>query len=438
MPNTVQTVITERPKSKSAFDEALLAMPGGVNSPVRAFKSVGGHPVFIQKAKGAYLWDIDENQYIDYVGSWGPAILGHAHPDVIRAIQETAEKGTSFGAPTLLETQLAQCVIRLVPSIEKVRFVNSGTEALMSVIRLARAYTGRDKIIKFAGCYHGHADQLLVKAGSGATTLGIPDSPGVPESTVRDTLTAVYNDADSVAKLLEQYKNQVAGILIEPVAGNMGCIPPKPGFLEDLRELATQYQTLLIFDEVMTGFRVALGGAQERYGVMPDITALGKIIGGGLPVAAYGASRTIMDTVAPVGPMYQAGTLSGNPLAMAAGLSTLQLLEAPGLYPGLEAITETLAQGLLERARRYHIPVYGTQVGAMTTLFFTETPVYDYETALKSNRQHFQQFFWSMLNQGIYLAPSQFEAGFVSLAHTHKDIEATLDAAEMAFQAITV
>lgn len=409
--------------------EASELMPGGVNSPVRAFKSVGGHPVFIKQAKGAYLWDIDDNRYIDYVGSWGPAILGHAFPRVIQKIQETAALGTSFGAPTLIETELARKVIDLVPSIEKVRFVSSGTEAVMSAVRLARAYTKRSKIIKFSGCYHGHADFLLVKAGSGALTLGVPDSAGVPQQVAAETLTARFNHLEDVEALLKQYPGEIAAILVEPVAGNMGCIPPEPGFLEGLRKLADGQNTVLIFDEVMTGFRVALGGAQARYGVTPDITTLGKIVGGGMPAAAYGGRKDIMAQVAPDGPMYQAGTLSGNPLAMVAGLETLCQLEQPGFYEALEEKTTTLMQGLTSICNQKNLPAFGTQVGSMFTLFSTATRVTDYDTAVTSDRERFNRFFWSMLERGIYLAPSQFESGFMSAAHSDADIEATLKAA---------
>jgi glutamate-1-semialdehyde 2,1-aminomutase len=424
--------VSTRSKSEQAFKEAQKVLPGGVNSPVRAFRSVGGNPVFIEKAKGAYVWDIDGNQYIDYVASWGPAILGHAHPQVIRRIQEVAESGTSFGAPTLLETELAQLVIDLVPSIEKVRFVNSGTEAVMSAIRLARAYTGRSKIVKFEGCYHGHSDYLLVKAGSGAATHGIPDSAGVPAGMVSETLNARYNDLDSVRQLFEQYPKDIAGILIEPVAGNMGCVPPVPGFLEGLRELADTYGACLVFDEVMTGFRVALGGAQAHYGVLPDITCLAKVIGGGLPVGAYGGKTEIMACVAPEGPMYQAGTLSGNPLAMAAGIETLKLLKTPDTYETLSDKTARLGEGLREICARKGVPCHVTQVGSMTTLFFTEGPIQNYQDVCKFDRDRFNRFFWGMLDRGIYLAPSQFESAFMSLAHTDMDIQKTLEAAEQA------
>ncbi|MBY0402274.1 MAG: glutamate-1-semialdehyde 2,1-aminomutase [Cyanobacteria bacterium] len=423
-----------RTQSEDAFKTAQTLMPGGVNSPVRAFKSVGGTPVFIQKAKGPYLWDEDDNQYIDYVGSWGPAILGHAENQVLKAIHDTAEKGTTFGAPTVLENKMAAKVIELVPSIEKVRFVSSGTEAVMSAIRLARAYTGRTKIIKFKGCYHGHADYLLVKAGSGVMTLGMPDSAGISSSVAADTLTARFNHLEDVKALLEAFPQEIAAILVEPVAGNMGCIPPEPGFLEGLRELSTSFGALLVFDEVMTGFRVALGGAQERYQVMPDITTLGKIIGGGLPAAAYGGRSEIMAMVAPEGPMYQAGTLSGNPLAMAAGLETLTQISAPGFYQRLEEKTTALVEGWVERAQKYNRPCFATQVGSMFTVFSTHHRVFDFDSALQSDKAQFNAFFWSMLNHGVYLAPSQFEAGFVSQAHTPEDIEATLKAVDLSFQ----
>ncbi len=423
-----------RTRSEAAFLEAQKVLPGGVNSPVRAFRSVGGTPVFIEKAKGAYLWDLDGNRYIDYVGTWGPAILGHAHPQVIRKIQQTAENGTSFGAPTLMETEMAQLVIDMVPSIEKVRFVSSGTEAVMSAIRLARAYTGRTKIIKFEGCYHGHSDYLLVKAGSGAATQGVPDSAGVPASTAAETLNARFNDLDSVEALFRAYPGQIAGVLIEPVAGNMGCIPPLPGFLEGLRELTRQESACLIFDEVMTGFRLAPGGAQERFGVTPDITCLGKIIGGGLPVGAYGGKLEIMAQVAPEGPMYQAGTLSGNPLAMAAGMETLKLLRQPGTYERLEALGQQLGDGLQAICQRKGIPYHLHGVGAMMTLFFAEGPIHNYQDVCRFDRERFNRFFWGMLDRGVYLAPSQFEAGFISLAHTGADVQATLEAAELAIR----
>ncbi len=429
--STVSAILNpSRSLSGEAFEEAKKLLPGGVNSPVRAFRSVGGNPVFIEKALGSKVWDIDGNEYIDYVGSWGPAILGHAHPSVIAKIQETATRGTSFGAPTLLETEMARKVVEMVPGMEKLRFVSSGTEAVMSAIRLARAYTGRTKIIKFEGCYHGHSDYLLVKAGSGAATLGVPDSAGVPASTAVETLNARFNDLDSVQQLLEAYPEAVAGILIEPVAGNMGCIPPNPGFLEGLRELATRFGACLIFDEVMTGFRVAAGGAQALYGVKPDITCLGKIIGGGLPVGAYGGTRDIMAMVAPDGPMYQAGTLSGNPLAMAAGLETLTQLQQPGVYETLDTRAKTLSQGLAAICQQNGIPHFGTQVGSMMTLFFADGPIQNYDDVCRFDRERFNAYFWGMLDRGIYQAPSQFEASFLSLTHSEVDIQKTLEAAE--------
>jgi len=423
-----------RVQSQQAFKEACDVLPGGVNSPVRAFKSVGGQPVFMARAQGSYLWDIDGNRYIDYVGSWGPAIVGHSHPNVLARVRAVAENGLSFGAPTLLETELARAVIDRVPSIEKVRFVSSGTEAVMSAIRLARAYTKRSKLIKFEGCYHGHSDHLLVKAGSGAATHGVPDSAGVPQSTANETLNAEFNNLDSVESLLKANSKEVAAILVEPVAGNMGCIPPEPGFLEGLRNLADQHGACLVFDEVMTGFRVALGGAQERYNVIPDITCLGKIIGGGLPAAAYGGKKDIMSMVAPEGPMYQAGTLSGNPLAMAAGLETLKLLSEPGVYTQLEERTKALADGLRFVCEKAKISATVTQVGGMMTLFFAEGPLRNYTDVCRFDRDRFNRYFWAMLEQGIYLAPSQFESLFSSTAHTTRDIEQTLSAAEKALK----
>jgi glutamate-1-semialdehyde 2,1-aminomutase len=416
-------------KSEEIFAAAQKMMPGGVSSPVRAFKSVGGQPIVFDAVKGAYAWDVDGNQYIDYVGTWGPAICGHAHPEVIRALHEALEKGTSFGAPSRLENVLAEMVIDAVPSIEMVRFVNSGTEACMSVLRLMRAFTGRDKVIKFEGCYHGHADMFLVKAGSGVATLGLPDSPGVPKSTTSSTLTAPFNDLDSVRALFEQNPNEIAGVILEPVVGNAGFIPPDGGFLPGLRELTQEYGALLVFDEVMTGFRIAYGGAQEKFGIMPDLTTLGKIIGGGLPVGAYGGRRDIMQMVAPAGPMYQAGTLSGNPLAMTAGIKTLELLRQPGTYETLERITQRLVDGLLQVARETGHTVCGNSISAMFGMFFTEGPVHNYEDAKKSDLNKFSRFHRGMLEQGIYLAPSQFEAGFTSLAHTDEDIDRTLESA---------
>ncbi|QMS88258.1 glutamate-1-semialdehyde 2,1-aminomutase [Nostoc edaphicum CCNP1411] len=413
-------------KSQEVFAAAQNLMPGGVSSPVRAFKSVGGQPIVFDRVKGAYIWDIDGNQYIDYVGTWGPAICGHAHPEVIAALHEALEKGTSFGAPSVLENVLAEMVIDAVPSIEMVRFVNSGTEACMGVLRLMRAFTKREKIIKFEGCYHGHADAFLVKAGSGVATLGLPDSPGVPKSATSTTLTAPFNDLESVKALFEENRDEIAGVILEPVVGNAGFIAPDAGFLEGLRELTHEYGALLVFDEVMTGFRIAYGGAQEKFGVTPDLTTLGKVIGGGLPVGAYGGRRDIMSMVAPAGPVYQAGTLSGNPLAMTAGIKTLELLQKPGTYEYLDRITKKLADGLLQIAKETGHAVCGGQISAMFGLFFTSGPVHNYEDAKKSDTAKFGRFHRGMLEHGIYLAPSQFEAGFTSFAHTEEDIDQTL------------
>lgn len=413
-------------KSQEVFAAAQNLMPGGVSSPVRAFKSVGGQPIVFDRVKGAYIWDVDGNQYIDYVGTWGPAICGHAHPEVIAALHEALEKGTSFGAPSVLENVLAEMVIDAVPSIEMVRFVNSGTEACMGVLRLMRAFTNRDKIIKFEGCYHGHADAFLVKAGSGVATLGLPDSPGVPKSATSTTLTAPFNDLEAVKALFEENRDEIAGVILEPVVGNAGFIPPDAGFLEGLRELTHEYGALLVFDEVMTGFRIAYGGAQEKFGITPDLTTLGKVIGGGLPVGAYGGRRDIMSMVAPAGPVYQAGTLSGNPLAMTAGIKTLELLQKPGTYEYLDRITKKLADGLLQIAKETGHPVCGGQISAMFGLFFTSGSVHNYEDAKKSDTAKFGRFHRGMLEHGVYLAPSQFEAGFTSFAHTEDDIEQTL------------
>jgi glutamate-1-semialdehyde 2,1-aminomutase len=417
-------------RSDTLFNEAQSVIPGGVNSPVRAFAGVGGTPVYFKRAQGAYVYDADDNQYIDYVASWGPMILGHAHPNVIKAVQEKAEDGLSFGAPTEIETEIANKVVELVPSVEMVRFVSSGTEATMSAIRLARGYTGRDKIMKFEGCYHGHSDSLLVKAGSGALTLGVPTSPGVPASLAELTLTLTFNDIDQVKQAFEQYGEQLACVIVEPVAGNMNCIPPVPGFLEGLRDLCTQYGVVLIFDEVMTGFRVALGGAQAYYGVTPDMTTLGKVVGGGLPVGAFGGKREIMEHIAPLGPVYQAGTLSGCPVAMAAGLKTLELVSKEGFYKALEHKVEKLTSGIMEAAKQSGIPMAENHVGGMFGLFFTDAEtVTGFQGTSACDLGRFKQFFHGMLDKGVYLAPSAFEAGFVSMAHTHEDIEATIDAA---------
>jgi len=422
----------------SLFDQAQLVIPGGVNSPVRAFNGVGGEPIFIDHAKGAYIVDSNNTQYIDYVGSWGPMVLGHSHPVVVEAVQKAAEKGLSFGAPTIIETRMAEKVCSLIPSIEKVRMVSSGTEATMSAIRLARGFTGRDNIIKFEGCYHGHSDSLLVKAGSGALTFGVPSSPGVPASLADHTLTLPYNDAAAITQLLAQQGDSIACIIVEPVAGNMNCIPPEAGFLEALRALADQYGIVLIFDEVMSGFRVALGGAQQRYGVKPDLTTLGKVIGGGMPVGAFGGRADIMAQLAPEGPVYQAGTLSGNPLAMAAGLSTLELVSQAGFYNKLEQRCQQLLEGLQQLADEANIPFSYNQVGAMFGLFFSEEKnISRFEQVMNCDQDRFKQFFHGMLKQGVYLAPSAFEAGFVSAAHSEQDIQQTLAAAKIAFAQLT-
>ena len=427
----VTTTSFNTTKSEEIFAAAQKLMPGGVNSPVRAFKSVGGQPIVFDRVKGAYAWDVDGNQYIDYVGTWGPAICGHAHPEVIEALHQALEKGTSFGAPCLLENVLAEMVIEAVPSIDVVRFVNSGTEACMSVLRLMRAFTDREKIIKFEGCYHGHADMFLVKAGSGVATLGLPDSPGVPKSVTNSTLTAPYNDLEAVKALFAANPDSIAGVILEPVVGNSGFVTPDAGFLEGLREITQEYGALLVFDEVMTGFRISYGGAQAKFGVTPDLTTLGKVIGGGLPVGAYGGRADIMAMVAPAGPMYQAGTLSGNPLAMTAGIKTLELLRKPGTYEQLDRITKKLAEGMLKIAKEAGHEVVGGQISAMFGMFFTGTPVHNYDDAKTSDLKKFARFHRGMLEQGIYLAPSQFEAGFTSLAHTDEDIDRTLEAAKV-------
>ena len=424
----------ETGRSVALFAEAQQWIPGGVNSPVRAFRGVGIPPRFIDHASGSRIFDVDGNEYIDYVGSWGPMILGHSHPDVVKALCETTARGLSFGAPTPGEVDLARLIADALPSIEMVRMVNSGTEATMAAIRLARGFTGREKVIKFEGGYHGHGDHLLVKAGSGATTLGVPDSVGVPVDFARHTLTARYNDVRSVETLIETYPDHVACIIIEPVAGNMGVVAPKAGFLEDLRQICDERHIVLIFDEVMTGFRVAYGGGQSLYRVKPDLTCLGKIIGGGLPVGAYGGRRDIMEHVAPLGGVYQAGTLSGNPLAMTAGLETLKILSRDGVYDALNEKTRFLCDGIRQAGLEAGIPIRCSRVGGMFTVFFASSPVEDYETAKKSDIKAFGRYFVDMLNQGVYLPPSQFEAVFVSLAHSQDDLERTVAAARAAFE----
>jgi glutamate-1-semialdehyde 2,1-aminomutase len=409
-------------RSDMLFERARRVIPGGVNSPVRAFRSVGRNPIFIARAQGATLWDVDGNAFVDCIGSWGPMILGHGHPRVLEAVTRAAQSGFSFGAPTEMEVSMASLITSLVPSMEMVRMVNSGTEATMSAVRLARAFTRREKIIKFEGCYHGHADSFLIRAGSGAMTLGVPDSPGVPPSVAAGTLTARFNDLASVTALVRAHPGEIAALIVEPVVGNMGCVPPLPGFLQALRAVCSEQGIVLIFDEVMTGFRLAPGGAQEVYGIRPDLTTLGKIIGGGLPVGAYGGRREIMEMVAPSGPMYQAGTLSGNPLAMAAGHETLSILrEDPGIYLRLEALGARLGRGLREGAEQRGVPVTVNRVGSMVTLFFTAGPVTDYASAAKADTGRFAAYFRAMLDRGIYLPPSQFEAAFLSAAHTDDD-----------------
>jgi glutamate-1-semialdehyde 2,1-aminomutase len=419
--------------SRRLFERASALIPGGVNSPVRAFLAVGGDPLFIVRGRGAHLTDADGNDYIDYVGSWGPLILGHAHGRVVKAIAETAAGGLSFGAPTPIEIELASLVIEAFPSIARVRMVNSGTEATMSALRLARAVTGRDKILKMEGCYHGHVDALLVKAGSGVLTLGIPGSPGVPASGARDTLTVPYNDLDGLREALERHGGDLAAVILEPVAGNMGCVPPAKGYLAGARDLSMKHGVLLIFDEVMSGFRVAFGGAQERYGVQADLTTLGKIIGGGLPVGAYGGRADLMSRVAPEGDVYQAGTLSGNPLAMRAGIETLKGMRVPGAYERLESLSATLEVGLLEAARAAGVATTINRVASMMTIFFTEGPVIDYNSAARSDTRRYATFFRAMLERGVYLPPAQFEAFFVSMAHSESDVQTTIDAAREAF-----
>ncbi len=424
-------------QSQALFAEASQLLPGGVNSPVRAFKAVGGQPLFIDRGEGAYLLDVDGNRYVDYVLSWGPLILGHAHPRIVSALQQAVERGTSYGAPNPHEVTLARLVMEFMPTIEMIRFVNSGTEATMSALRLARAFTGRSKIVKFEGNYHGHADMLLVQAGSGVATLGLPDSPGVPPATVADTLTAPFNDLAAVQQIFEQFPGQIAAVIVEPVVGNMGLVPPLPDFLPGLRALTATDGALLIFDEVMTGFRVHPGGAQTLYGIQPDLTTLGKVIGGGLPVGAYGGRRDIMQSVAPVGPMYQAGTLSGNPLAMVAGIETLRVLQDPKVWDLITLAGSKLLEGLALAAAESHVKISHSIVGTMFGFFFTEEPVINWSTAKQADTARFAQFHQAMLQQGVYLAPSQFEAGFLSVAHGADEIEATIVAAARAFASLT-
>lgn len=424
-------------KSKELFEQAQMVIPGGVNSPVRAFKSVGLTPPFIARANGSRLWDAEGNEYIDYVGSWGPLILGHRHPAVIHAIQRCLERGTTYGAPTDLEVTLAQMVVEALPSVEMVRMVNSGTEATMSALRLARAYTNRNKIVKFEGCYHGHHDSLLIKAGSGALTHGVPTSPGVPDNIAGSTINARYNDLELLEKIFAEAGTEIAAVIVEPLAGNMGVVPPAEGFLQGLRHLCNKAGALLIFDEVITGFRLSYGGAQSYYNVLPDLTCLGKIIGGGLPVGAYGGRREIMQMVSPAGPVYQAGTLSGNPLAMTAGIATLEQLQQPGVYEELNRKSSLLSQGLSQAAKAAGVQAGFNRVQSLQTCFFTKHPVKDFASASTSDTKRYATFFRNMLEQGIYLAPSQFEAAFVSTAHTDKDIERTVEAAFQAYKAVS-
>ena len=421
-------------QSEKLFQKACEVMPGGVNSPVRAFKSVGGNPLFVKKASGSKIWDVDGNKYIDYVASWGPLIFGHAHPQIVDALKRQAELGTSYGASTELEIELAEQVVSLVPSLEIVRMVNSGTEAVMSAIRLARGVTGRDKIVKFEGCYHGHVDSMLVKAGSGLASLGIPECPGIVEDLAKNTLTLPFNNVKKVKELFAVEGNNIAGIIVEPIGGNMGVVPPKKGFLETLREVTTEAGAILIFDEVMTGFRVALGGAQSLYNVCPDLTCLGKVIGGGLPVGAYGGSKKLMDNIAPTGSIYQAGTLSGNPLAMTAGIEMLKLLSMPSVYDDLEYKSEKLCTGYKLNIEKLGIAARFTRVGSMFSMFFTDQDIVDFESAKSSDTHFFQSYFTALLEEGVYIAPSQFEAGFMSAVHTDEEIEETIESNYKALQ----
>ena len=425
-------------KSEKAFDEAKRYMPGGVNSPVRSYRSVGSNPPFISSASGSRIYDIDNNEYIDYVLSWGPMILGHANPEVVASLQEAIPRGTSYGAPTLLETELAKKIQAFMPSMEMVRLVNSGTEATMSALRVARGYTGRDRIVKFVGCYHGHSDSLLVKAGSGLATFGVPDSPGVPKGVAENTITLPYNDIDAVKQLFDEIGDTIACIIVEPVAGNMGCVPPVEGFLETLRDVTKAHGALLIFDEVMCGFRASSGGAQKLYNIKPDLTCLGKIVGGGMPLAVFGGSSKIMSEVAPSGPIYQAGTLSGNPVAVTAGLATLSMLQRdPTIFKQVEDSTKALCNGLEALAKKYNVPAVVQRVGSMFTLFFTDKPVHNFDDASACNADHFKIFFHHNLSHGIYYAPSPFESNFVSMCHKGAEIDKTLAVAEEAFKIIS-